>query len=108
MKLERNAAGLGHALEELDIGLRYNVRAMRHEFREGGCGPWQPANDRIEAAIQERIACSFVEHNTDRALRFRGAGWRQSLNALLAEREVDPFFVWLNGLPAHDGTCQRV
>ena len=28
--------------------------------------------------------------------------WRQALNALLADREVDPFRIWIEGLPAWD------
>ena len=44
MNLPRSADGLARALKELGIDVRFNLRAMHHEFRANG--NWLQANDR--------------------------------------------------------------
>ena len=101
MNLPRSADGLARALKELGIDVRFNLRAMHHEFRANGS--WLRANDRTEARLQERIACSFTTGKKNARLIFGPDTWCRALNALLADREIDPFLAWLEGLPAWDG-----
>ena len=101
MNLPRSADGLARALKELGIDVRFNLRAMHHEFRANG--NWLQANDRTEARLQERIACSFTTGEKNARLIFGPDTWRRALNALLADREIDPFLAWLEGLRAWDG-----
>ena len=103
VSLSRDAEGLAAALEELGVECRFNVRAMRHEFRERG-GDWREANDRTEARLQEDIAARFTTGEKNAPLCFGRETWARTLNALLADREVDPFVEWLESLPAWDRT----
>ena len=101
MSLSRDAEGLAAALEELGVECRFNVRAMRHEFRARG-GDWREANDRTEARLQEDIAARFTTGEKNAPLCFGRETWARALNALLADREVDPFVEWLESLPTWD------
>ena len=101
MNLPRSADGLASALQALGVDWRFNLRAMHHEFRENGS--WLQANDRTEARLQERIARSFTTGKKNARLIFGSDTWRRALNALLADREIDPFLAWLEGLRAWDG-----
>ena len=94
MNLPRSADGLARALQELGVDVRFNLRAN---------GSWLQANDRTEARLQERIARSFTTGKKNARLIFGPDTWRRALNALLADREIDPFLAWLEGLPAWDG-----
>ena len=94
------AAGLERALEELGYALRFNARASQPELRRAGDGAWERLQDRSEAQLRERIAETFDEllddpHKSKRRLFFGRDRWRHALNALLADREEDPFCVWL-------------
>ena len=105
-QLPATAAGLEQALVEIGVEVRFNVRSSQLEFRAGH-GVWQRLHDRAEAQQRERIAETFdelLEESTKppRRLLFGRGRWRQALNALLADREVDPFRIWLEGLPAWD------
>ena len=98
-----DAAGLAGVLDALGVGVRFNVRSMRPEFREHK-GAWREANDRTEAKLQETIAGRFTTGEKNQPLRFGRETWARALNALLADREVDPFVEWLESLPAWDRT----
>ena len=100
-KLTRDARGLRAALDALGVEVRFNIRSQRCELRESG-GHWQAANDRTEAALQERIAVAFTTGQKRVPLCFGFETWRRSLNALLADAEVDPFREWLEALPRWD------
>ena len=106
-QLPATAAGLEQALVQIGVEVRFNVRSSQPELRAGH-GAWQRLHDRVEAQQQERIAETFDEGDPTKPSKpskrlFFGRGrWRQALNALLAEREVDPFRIWLEGLPAWD------
>ena len=100
-QLPRNATGLALALTGLGIAWRFNVRAMRHEFRENA--DWREANDRTEARIQEAIANRYVTGEKHAPLRFGRETWQRSLNALLANAETDPFREGVVAQPPWDG-----
>ena len=103
-QLPKTAAGLEEALRRLDVAVRYNVRACRPEFRNES-DDWEPSNDRLEASLQERIATAFLTTaKKPGRLVFGRECWTRSLNAILAEVEVDPFIQFLEALPPWDGT----
>lgn len=101
VELRRDAKSLKFVLDQLGVEVRFNSRARQNEFRQGR-SDWQPANDRMEAALQDRIASTFKTQGMT-PLLFGSDSWRRSLNALLAENEVDPFVAWLEDLPEWDG-----
>ena len=99
----KDADALEGALAALGIEVRYNLRSMAAEFRRGG-KKWEKSKDRLSAAMRREIAEKFLYsgHKGPAALRFTAEGWTEHLNALLNEREVDPFKAWLEGLPKWD------
>ena len=106
---EKDAHALEGALAELGIEIRYNLRAMRCQIKRGS-NEWQNTSDRSTASIRLEIADQFTYKGNDypKALRFGLPSWSENLNALLSDREVDPFKVWLEALPKWDGTTRLV
>ena len=105
VNLTRDAAGLAVALDVLGVEVRFNLRARRTEIREQG-GDWCEINDRSEAKLQQCIAERFTTGDKNAALLFGPVSWARALNALLADREVDPFVEWLESLPGWDGEAR--
>ena len=103
IRISRTASGLEQALGLLGIGLRYNVRGARHEWREGD-GEWCAGTDQHDDDIRERIAERCTTGKQDKPAIFGGETWTRCRNALLRYRHVDPFLFYLAALPAHDGT----
>ena len=100
----KDADALEGALAELRIEVRYNVRAMRPEYRRGAI-KWEKTDDLSSADLRREIAekFSYSARQGIMALRFGLESWGENLNALLHHRRVDPFRDWLEGLPAWDG-----
>ena len=106
-----DTAGFGEALELVGADLRYNVRAARYEicFNRAVAVPlWKEANDRVKARLFELIAsrCKFLDGDAARGgvklAMFSGAQRKQVIDAYGYGHEVDPFELWLDGLPAWD------
>ena len=105
----KDSIGLGAALGILGKPVRYNVRAGQPECK--GLAPiaeqgnsaeaWSPFSDTGEARLREYVRTVKVEsRNGDgeavyNSLAYSDAAWRRTLAALLFERQVDPFKVWL-------------
>ena len=97
--LEKNAEALGRSLELLNAEIRYNTRRHWPEVRRD-MGDWQRLNDRSESALVEEISARF-KYQTVRGkvpLRYGSERWRICINALLNEREEDPFLAWLESM----------
>ena len=92
------------ALEELGVECRYNLRSSRAELREGK--DWEPTNDRTVAKLVTTIAkrFSYSVHRGDAPLKYGRDNWNLNFSALLKDREVDPFLLWLESLPQWDRT----
>ena len=109
-QLPLTAAGLEQALAEMGYALRFNARASQPELRRTNNGCWERIQDRSEAQLREHIAETFDELTDDplksKRLYFGRDRWRHALNALLADREEDPFVKWLEGLPTWDGAAR--
>ena len=99
------ADGLESALASSEIDLRYNVVGQGPEWKMHG-GDWQPTNDLITAAVRAELSRQCCKPNR------RGGGewecsdakWRLFIDAILYQRQVDPFELWLESLPVWDGT----
>ena len=105
--VRKDEAALEGALDRMGVEVRYNLRAAREEFRERD-GKWGSSTDRAASKLRQRIATQFTYISTHRGdpapLRFGRETWADYLNALLYDREVDPFRTWLlEALPVHDG-----
>ena len=101
---EKDAAALETALSILKVQIRFNLRAQRGEWSRDGGQTWKPMDDRSTAALRRTIAEQF-HYKTFRGsspLKYGHADWTLYSNALLHERECDPFRDWLEGLPVWD------
>ena len=101
----KSKAALSTVLSDLNIEVRYDVRGKRDQFQRDG-GEWDQFNDRTSAELRDHIAENYG-YQTSRGvtpLTFSPEKWQESLNAMLASREVDPFIEFLERLPAWDGT----
>ena len=92
------------ALTDLDVTVRYNTRAGAAEYQHG-TADWCRFNDRREGHLQEAVAKRYTTPR-GRPLAFGRETWWRCLNALLFEREVDPFRAWLEALPSWDGSAR--
>ena len=105
--------GLAAALDTLHVGLRFNTRAMREEYledadvkRPGKSDEWTPLSDRAAAKIRAIIAGLFTyetKRDENTPLAFGRETWADGVNAMLYNRETDPFVEWLDALPEWDG-----
>ena len=103
---EKDAAALETALSMLKVEIRFDGRAQRGELSHDGCQTWQPMTDRSTAALRRTIAEQFRYQPVARKpspLKYGHADWTLYSNALLHERECDPFRDWLETLPEWDG-----
>ena len=103
----KDADALEAALDQLGVKVRYNNRAMVAETSTDGGSKWTRTSDRLSADLRRSIAASFSYRLADNRgiapLRFGLEAWNEHLNALMFHLEVDPFKVWLEGLPTWDG-----
>ena len=107
---DKSAETVGQVFDGLGVSLRWNLRVRVIEFKDSsadGDSQWETASDRKTADLRERIAKRYwykarTAPETVK-LRFSREGWHDSLNAIAYHNEVDPFLIWLEGLPAWDG-----
>ena len=100
----KTAKGLREALDHLEVGLRFNIRAMQPEFNLKG-KEWARPNDRSKQRLREVIKDRYVYYNRGgeaQRLNFGKDTFDDMLNVLLYDQEVDPFLAWLEALPKWD------
>ena len=103
----KDSLALDGALEKLRVDARWNMRGLRHEFRQTGgtTWDWQRMDSLTNAALRDTIARRF-KYSTKNGLsdlRFGRDGWMDALNAYCNKRRIDPFIDWLEHLPKWDG-----
>lgn len=104
----KNADSLITCFDMLNVEIRYSVRDHRPQYRRDG-SDWINFHDRNADSLKQEIERNFLV-KTARGfspLRFGSVLWDECLNALLNEREVDPFKEYLEALPPWDG-IQRI
>ena len=105
----KTRAGLIKALEWVGVDVRFNERSARMELQDtveaaAGQPNWEPSDDLRGAELREMIAdsCVYPGAKGPARLQFGRERWGDVLDAILNQRRVDPFKVWLDALPAWD------
>ena len=106
----KTRAGLIKALEWVEIDVRFNERSSRLELQDtleaaDGRSNWEVSDDLRGAKLRELIAdaCLYPGPKGPARMQFGRERWGDVMNAILDDRRVDPFKVWLDALPAWDG-----
>ena len=101
--------GFQDAMANLEVELRYNVRAVNIEVNHSSLGGWRGLDDRLTAEIREVMARRFTypkngDEDKQVPLRWGRDAWADTVNAHIYHHEVDPFKDVLEALPPrHDG-----
>ena len=100
-----NGAALAEALDMLGVDVRFDIRALREQYRRGD-GPWRHLTDNHVSKLRDELATNFDIRlaRSVAPFRFSGEKWRVAYGATLARCEVDPFLEWLHSLEEWDGT----
>ena len=113
--LSKDKRGLKAALKDMGISIRWNMRGMAQEWSVEQA-EWGRMTDQTEAHFREQIAERYFAHQSQAnrnanqpptPLWFGAERFRTALNAILFERQVDPFTEWLESLPQWD-TIKRI
>ena len=107
----KTRAGLLRALEWIGIDVRFNERSARLELQDASDGAagrpnWESSDDMRGAKLREMIAdtCLYPgAKGVPSRLQFGRERWGDVMDAILDDRRVDPFKIWLDALPAWDG-----
>ena len=107
----KTRAGLLKALEWVGIDVRFNERSARMELQDAiaaqaGQTNWESSDDMRGAKLREMIAdtCLYPgAKGIPARLQFGRERWGDVMDAILDDRRVDPFKIWLDALPAWDG-----
>ncbi len=104
----KDAYTLGKVLHQEGIEVRWNVRALCHEWRSlGESSPfaWQAFEQGHKAKLRDDIARKY-RYKTDRKespLRYGKDAFDDTLDALTFEEKADDFLDWIDSLPPWDG-----
>ena len=96
------------ALADMEVDVRANTRKRgRVEVNEAESG-WSALTDASIADLRDRIADRYGYHTAhgDKALNFGLDKFNEHLLAASYRNQVDPFKLWLEMLPAWDGTAR--
>ena len=104
----RDSETLSRCLADQGLGLRYNLRSHRMEWRGvrlTDAHTWSPITDRSLAAVREGIARQYFVQTKEgpKPLSWGRDSFSDTLNALAFHREIDSFVEWLEALPPWDG-----
>ena len=110
----KTRAGLLKALEWVGFDVRFNERSARLELQDAveaaaGRPRWEASDDMRGAKLREMIAdsCLVVNAKGDPTrMQFGRERWGDVMDAILDDRRVDPFKIWLDALPAWDGEAR--
>ena len=106
----KDATTMEAVFEQLGWQTRYNLRSMRGEWSTDNGTTWASTTDRMEQKYRRIIAETFSYRTVKegkkiiRPLIYGRDSWDEHLGAILADNEVDPFRLWLEGLEEWDGT----
>ena len=101
----KTAKALDWALRMLGVDVRHNLRRHATEYRIDD-GEWQGLTSRAIARITSEIEDTFTVsgyHDYLMPLKFGREAFKDSLDSLLYDREVDPFLDYLSDLPEPTG-----
>ena len=102
-----NSATFEKHLKIVGYDLRFNIRGKRTEIWSKGRPEWKLMSDRDEAKMWDDIRKNIAYFVSDsvgyREMKVTAEDRRMAINAYTKDREVDPFLVWLEGMPEWDG-----
>ena len=98
--------GLKQALTQLEIGARFNVRADMVEIDRGDGQGWITSSRLEQASLRDLIAerCRVPISKGEKPALFNSENWERCRDALMRDRQVDPFLLWVAAMPEWDGT----
>lgn len=102
----RNHRYLGAALGRLDIEIRKNMRIYDVQYRTSLNDEWLTLDEAKDAELRYEIADQFRfrgANDKSYRMKFPPAEWRGTMLAYVSARTIDPFKLWLLGLPEWDG-----
>ena len=104
----KDSETLSLCLAAMNLNMRYNLRSHRMEWRGLRLvdpDTWLPVTDRSLASIREGIARQYLVQTKEgpKPLSWGREPFSDTLNALVFDREIDPFEEWLEALPPWDG-----
>ena len=105
----KDATTLEEVFERQGWQVRYNLRSMRCDWSLDAGVTWGSTTDRLEKKRRRTIAETYTYRTVKdgkkitRPLVYGREAWDEHLGAILADHEVDPFALWLEGLPKWDG-----
>ena len=110
----KTRAGLLRALEWIGIDVRFNERSARLELQDASDGAagrpnWESSDDMRGAKLREMVAdtCLYPgAKGIPSRLQFGRERWNDVMDAVLDDRRVDPFKIWLDALPPWDGEAR--
>ncbi len=110
----KTRAGMLRALEWVGIDVRFNERSARLELQDASDGAagrpnWESSDDMRGAKLREMIAdtCLYPgAKGVPSRLQFGRERWGDVMDAVLDDRRVDPFKIWLDALPPWDGEAR--
>ena len=110
----KTRAGLLKALEWVGIDVRFNERSARLELQDASDGAagrpnWESSDDMRGAKLREMVADTCIypgAKGVPSRLQFGRERWGDVMDAVLDDRRVDPFKIWLDALPPWDGEAR--
>ena len=112
---DKTAKSLDKALTILGVHLRFNTRNHRAEWcyvedwapgLEGKLVGWRDFGEMSQSYLADEVRKRFVmpgRGDKPVPLKFSYVGWREAVNVILYNNQVDPFQQWLETLPKWDG-----
>ena len=94
--------GLGEALAQVKVRIRWNVRSGGMEIDRGH--GYTPINKLSQDDLREHIrsTCRIPSGQGEKPALFTRETWDRCRNAVLYDLQVDPFVDWLESLPKWD------
>ena len=110
----KTRAGLIKALEWVGVDVRFNERSARMELQDAveaqaGRPNWESSDDMRGAKLREMVADTCIypgAKGVPSRLQFGRERWGDVMDAVLDDRRVDPFKIWLDALPPWDGEAR--
>ena len=107
IQTSRNKKALEAVLRNEGIEIRFNVRSDKLEY--GKSGAWREADRHFKAEYRDLIEERYKYERSDGRVVPLAYGRDYFTDKLLAtafDKHVDPFILWLEGLPAWDTTAR--
>ncbi len=101
---EKTSHTLRKVLNREKIEMRYNTRAEYLETRTDG-GAWEPLDQNFRTRTREHIRLNYsyvTSEGKESPLAYGRDDYKDLVHMLAAERQEDPFILWLESLPVWD------